>query len=116
MALSVLMGVMSCQKNLTPNQAVLNDIIQKKINVSRWGGPGKQIQFLRTGMIRTEVIALLGSPDEYPKDKPGVLQYSPNGHFSGGDTGPDWALVLELESGRVKKVNFSKWVYGPPPG
>jgi len=100
----------------TFNHTVVNDIIQKKIDVSRWGDRGKAFQYLKIGMTKAEVVNLLGAPDEYPKDKPDILQYSPNDHFSGGDTGPDWALVLELKSGRIKDIRFSKWVFGPPPG
>jgi hypothetical protein len=101
---------------LAPNPAVVEDIIQKKVDVSRWGDRGKGFQFLRIGMTRAEVWSLLGPPDGYPKDRPDILQFPPDDHFHGGDAGPDWALVLEMESDRVKEIRFSKWVYGPPPG
>lgn len=116
------MGLAACQKTPTVNQegvvnqAVLTDIAQKKINLSRWGDRGRRFQLLQPGMTKREVVTLLGTPDEFPKDKPDILQFSPDDHFDGGATGPDWALELRFEAGKLKEVRFSKRVYGPPPG
>lgn len=97
------------------NQALLDDIATKGIDLSRWGSKSDAILLVHPGMDRAQVHAILGEPDVYPSDKTKVIQYNPNGDFHGGETGPDWSLKIHFIDDTVTTITFTKYVFGPPP-
>jgi len=101
---------------LFSGKAVLDEIEQKGIDLSRWGKTGQLFAQLSGGMHRETVYELLGQPDFYPEDKTHTIQYNPDGAFNGGKNGPDWSLRIHFVDNKVTKIEFSKSIYGPPPG
>ncbi len=98
------------------NQALLSEINEKAIDLSRWSTIGHLFKDLQLGMHRNAVYKLLGEPDQFPEDKAKVVQYNPDGGFRGGESGSDWSLKIFFSDEKVNEIGFTKSIYGPPPG